>query len=53
MSTIKTFTIEDIDKKISDLQNTLSKLKIQRKKIIDESTYTEFENQKDVQVFWS
>ena len=53
MLTIKTFTIEDIDKKISDLQNTLSKLKIQRKKIIDESTYTEFENQKDVQIFWS
>jgi hypothetical protein len=53
MSTIKTFTIEDVDKKISDLENTLSKLKIQRKKIIDESTYTEFENQKDFQVFWS
>lgn len=53
VSKIKMFSLDEIEKLINDFTNKLNMLKLQRKKIINESTYSEFQDQKDVQVFWS
>jgi len=46
--------VENLDKQIKRLQNQLHTLQKRKQTLINyESTNTEFENQKNVQVFWS
>jgi len=53
VSKIKTFSLDEIEKLIVNFTNKLNILKLQRNKLLNESTYAELEDQKDVQVFWS
>lgn len=53
VSKIKMFSLDEIERLIIDFTNKLQMLKLQRNKLLNESTYTELENQKDVQIFWS
>jgi len=53
VSKIKMFSIDEVERLIVDFTNKLQMLKLQRKKLLNESTYAELEDQKDVQVFWS
>jgi len=53
VSKIKMFSLDEVERLIIDFTNKLQMLKLQRKKLLNESTYSELEDQKDVQVFWS